>query len=73
MRLERAGAGGGAARVLPSCASKEAFVRSRRGHFPGSAGHCDLVPPGGRGLLGRVLGVIFFFRVQIKGWKLSED
>ena len=61
VRLERAGAGGGAARVLPSCASKEAFVGSRRGHFPGSAGHCDLVPPGGRGLLGRVLGVIFFF------------
>ena len=73
VRLERARAGGGAARVLPSCASKKAFVGSRRGPFPGSAGHCDLAPRGGRGLLGRVLGVIFFFRVQIKGWKLSED
>lgn len=67
----KAVAGGGEARALPSRASKEVFVRLRRGLFPGSAGHYGLAPLGAWAA-GRVLRV-FFFRVQIKRIELSED
>lgn len=46
--MERAAAGGGESRALPSWASKEAFVCFRRGLLPGSAGHSAGEPVGGR-------------------------
>lgn len=57
MRLERAVAGGGEARALPSCASKEAFDEGAASSLATLGTLVYLL--WGRGLLWRVLRVFF--------------